>query len=1191
MSDPANTEHDHDSNPGNQYASFPAQPQYFGDFSSMSTLASAAHAQGQQPPSHEVNGHHGGGAFPDLDAHLALYGNLNAHHPNPEYHAYGTSPALNGGSIVPTYSRSHQPFNDWYGQPIGQGLHGFLDSYQNLSEPPPAHAGDLMRNGHPSPSAAALSHLHAVDPAAATDHLTPAPVPAPGPAPSLTPTPTPTHASAPGPAPSRDVGPESVPLAESQTVRQTPQSTTSRASLARSTSSMGAPGTALPAHGRGPGHARTIPDRSATKARDDFRPKISIPTQLAPEEYARQCIYAAVSSRLSPFALHPDEYQLLRDHLNHLQVTGYLNIRNGILRLWMKNPLVNVTREEAAGCTKDYRWFDVAEVAYQWLIRNGYINFGCTEVPGAADLPARSTAAHGSARKTIVVIGAGMAGLGCARQLEALFTQHRPPPNEKGEAMPRIIVLEGRTRVGGRVYSQPLKTPAGEPRAAGVRGTADLGAQIITGFEHGNPLNAIIRGQLALQYRALKDTLTLYDVDGAAVDKPRDQLVERLYNDILERVSSFRNPKAAPPTVEGDRELIELGRDPTGEGGKIISVVEGAAASIPATGAAGASSRSADDHPPLSAAVDKVTGKASVGAGRMPRLPAAESLRRSGWPLHAHVAAHATLDLDSQVRVMSHPTLGGVMDDAVMQYQSLVELTPQDLRLLNWHFANLEYANAANVKDLSLGGWDQDLENEFDGAHAGIVGGYMQVPQAIWQHPTRLDVRTQRIVRHVGYSPDGSAAARVECENGEVFEADAVVVTVPLGVLKAGSVLFDPPLPARKLGPIERLGFGTLNKVVLVFDQAFWHAEGDMFGLLRDSAPVQSLQQSDYVAGRGRFYLFWNCLRTAGRPTLVALMAGDAAHQTETSSDHELVTEARHELGKIFGSAHVPEPSEVIVSRWGRDRFARGSYSYVGPQAHADDYDRMAERIGNLHFAGEATCGTHPATVHGAYLSGLRAASEVAERVLGPIAVPRPLIPPKAQFELGPAVAGRKRKADESARQRLRSLKEGRLAAYEAEVNEAVLAQLGGRPTKPEKSGANPFLLYQKDHWHICKQKCDDARKQATKNAEAKATRNEVRAALGQMWREAPDAEKKPYLDQTASNKQSNSASAADFKEKVEQWDRAADAHRAEYRDAHPSRPSAEEEGLQAEVELETRASTSRGSKRAVAAAAAAVAA
>ena len=555
-------------------------------------------------------------------------------------------------------------------------------------------------------------------------------------------------------------------------------------------------------------HTRAIAQESPVRTRDDFRPKVSIPTHLPPQEYARQCIYAAYSSRLNPFALHPEEYQLLRDHINHLQVTGYLNIRNGILRLWLNNPLVSVTREEAAGCAKDYRWFSVADVAYEWLVRRGYINYGCAEVPGHGDIwPSESN----KKRKTIVIIGAGMAGLGCARQLDGLSSQLARAWAVKGEQLPEIVILEGRGRIGGRVYSHQLKEQATDTLPSPLKCTVDLGAQIVTGFDNGNPLSAIIRGQLALHHHPLTDNSILYDIDGNPVDKARDQLVEKLFNDILERVSSFRNPKATVSTAEGDKELIELGRDASTEGGKTISAIEAAAANLPLNGATSASGQGT--LPQVTAAVDKLTGRAHVNAASIGKLPPTESAKKMGWTLGEEARAAADLDLEAVVENAPHPALGSMMDAAVQQYQKLIGLNPQDMRLLNWHFANLEYANAVNVGDLSLGSWDQDLDNEFEGEHAEIVGGYMQVPRAIWQHPSRLDVRTRKVVRRVTYSPDGQGSASVECEDGQILNADQVIVTAPLGVLKEGSIQFEPPLPEWKTGAIDRLGFGLLNKV------------------------------------------------------------------------------------------------------------------------------------------------------------------------------------------------------------------------------------------------------------------------------------------------------------------------------------------------------------------------------------------
>ena len=158
------------------------------------------------------------------------------------------------------------------------------------------------------------------------------------------------------------------------------------------------------------------------------------------------------------------------------------------------------------------------------------------------------------------------------------------------------------------------------------------------------------------------------------------------------------------------------------------------------------------------------------------------------------------------------------MDGLVQAHQKRHNLTPVDMRLLNWHYANLEYANAANVNSLSLGGWDQDGGNEFDGRHSQIIGGYGQVPRALLDNPTPLDVRLGKPISKIAYAPNdsqgqGTGPSLVQTEDGETFKADLVVVTVPLGVLKYHSIKFEPALPDWKTGAFQRLGFGLLNKV------------------------------------------------------------------------------------------------------------------------------------------------------------------------------------------------------------------------------------------------------------------------------------------------------------------------------------------------------------------------------------------
>jgi lysine-specific histone demethylase 1 len=885
--------------------------------------------------------------------------------------------------------------------------------------------------------------------------------------------------------------------------------------------------------------------------------------------YAQQGINAAHASRLNPYALHRGEQQALQDHLCHLHVTTYLNIRNGILRLWTRNPMVSVTLEEAMGCAKDFRWMGLSAVAYEWLIRNGYINFGCVEIPKVPIPPKRGRRRDGP---VIVVVGAGVSGLGCARQLEGLFQQYRDSTTS-----PRVIVLEGRRRIGGRVYSHPLKSHQSPSLPEGLRPTAEMGAQIIVGFDHGNPLDPIIRSQLALRHHLLRDISTIYDIDGSAVDEMRDAMDERVYNDVLDRSGHYRHEAVINPTAEGDREMINHGRDMTADDAVTVKQYEDARATgtvamlLPAARLRrGIGHKTARMVPPPTAQIPNL--------GPNEELPAAMECQSMGWELRDGVSAQANLNLDPIAKASSIQTLGAVMDEGIKQYERMLPLTPKDMRLLNWHFANLEYANATNLGTLSLSGWDQDMGNEFEGEHGQVIGGYQQLPRGLWCVPTKLDVHPNKVVTKITYDASGMAKnpkTFVHCEDGETIAADHVVYTGSLGTLKGRTVQFEPPLPEWKSKAIDRLGFGVMNKVVLVFDEAFWDVNRDMFGLLRSANDPESMKQEDYATNRGRFYLFWNCVKTSGLPVLIALMAGDAALQAETRPDAEIVSEVTSQLRNIFKTTTVPDPLETIVTRWKSDRFTRGSYSFVAAEALPGDYDLVAKPVGNLHFAGEATCGTHPATVHGAYLSGLRAAAEIIETVQGPIAIPTPLVLPGKNGTIAPTFfspggvgsiastsspgadkpkqspkahgASTKKNPTSQAKQQpaaaaapsstIPDSLHAAYAAYTAALDAHMTSTLGPPPPKPAKIALNPFLTFQRDYWQRARDRCESSKRVILNDPTYRAARDEIRAALGQMWREADDAIKRPYHDRMEVNRQTNNAGLAKWKVAMAEYD------------------------------------------------------
>lgn len=373
-----------------------------------------------------------------------------------------------------------------------------------------------------------------------------------------------------------------------------------------------------------------------------------------------------------------------------------------------------------------------------------------------------------------------------------------------------------------------------------------------------------------------------------------------------------------------------------------------------------------------------------------------------------------------------------------------------------------------------------------------------------------------------------------------------------------------------------------------------------MFGLLNEAERAGSLDPKHYEQRRGRFYLIWNASKTSGRPMLIALMAGHAAYQAEQTDTETLMNEVTERLRQVF-SPSVPKPREVIVTRWKQDPFTKGTYSYVGPRTKPQDYDIMARSVGNLHFAGEATCGTHPATVHGAFLSGLRVAADVMDVMAGPINLPTPLVgsaatkqEPMASYTTPviqaatrptpqkstpravsssnapaeptikaesdtisatsttlPTVAGPPKKSVCSTDPSFWASSGANFSSsldYEAALVGTLLGQIGERPEKPMRPGVNPFLLFTKAKWDECRTHC--AQDPVLANA-----RNAIRTTLGQWWKALSDAEKQPYLDQSQEAQELADAQRKEWDVKVVQWDADAARIRREFAAENPPPP------------------------------------
>ena len=306
-------------------------------------------------------------------------------------------------------------------------------------------------------------------------------------------------------------------------------------------------------------------------------------------------------------------------------------------------------------------------------------------------------------------------------------------------------------------------------------------------------------------------------------------------------------------------------------------------------------------------------------------------------------------EISSQAEQLGHDISVGA---AVKRGLAGEELTDREQRLATWVLATEVTAAGEDLERLSLSG---DGTRGFGGGDLIIPAGYDQLVRAVGKD---VDVRFKHVVKRIAHRGDGVTVAT----DAGTFEAGRAIVTVPLGVLKRGAIAFVPGLDAAKLGAVRKLGMGTLDKVAMVFEETFWPTDRDFLGYA-SKIP-------------GHYPVFLNAARFAKRPALMAFVGGTQARSVEKKTDATIEAEVMTVLRTMFG-AKASAPKKLVVTRWSSDRWSYGSYSHVPVGATSRLYDALAEPMGRLRFAGEATHSDHASTVHGALLSGWREADAV----------------------------------------------------------------------------------------------------------------------------------------------------------------------------------------------------------------------
>jgi len=299
------------------------------------------------------------------------------------------------------------------------------------------------------------------------------------------------------------------------------------------------------------------------------------------------------------------------------------------------------------------------------------------------------------------------------------------------------------------------------------------------------------------------------------------------------------------------------------------------------------------------------------------------------------------------------------MQAAIDAHLARLGLDPRAARharlVLEQYMLEVDYGGPTTRTSLAL--FDED---EFFGDDDHLIaGGYGALIARLVQG---LDIRLNTPVARAGVDANH---AWIVTTGDERIEADRVVMTVPLGVLRAGAITFEPALPAAKLAAIARMEPSSLEKVVLRFERVFW--------------PIGANSAWLHIGReRGEFPLIIDFTADAGAPTLVLLHGGSRVREVlDICDDATLVEDARAVLAAVLGQ-EIPRPIASAVTRWRSDPFSLGSYSFPSLGQSMADFDALAAPVASrLLFAGEATSRTYFGTVHGAVDSARREAARL----------------------------------------------------------------------------------------------------------------------------------------------------------------------------------------------------------------------
>lgn len=291
------------------------------------------------------------------------------------------------------------------------------------------------------------------------------------------------------------------------------------------------------------------------------------------------------------------------------------------------------------------------------------------------------------------------------------------------------------------------------------------------------------------------------------------------------------------------------------------------------------------------------------------------------------------------------------------------ELSAKQQRMFNYAtVSEIEHNIGSPIAELSVAGYMEGDDfrggDLFFSGQTGLMTDYLAAQVQALAGNIRLKVLVQAL-------QPTARGVNIQTNSGTI-QADYVVLTAPLGVLQAKSMVL-PKWSADMQQAMSELRMGSLEKLVLRFPRVFWPTENYI-------SRIPELAQAGQWVDAINLYPFTQ------KPALMLFNGGTEGRRSNNLSDQALVQSAMTALRRIFPKA--PDPLAAQRSRWGQDPLCMGSYSFATGKDPEAAREALQEPIqGRIWLAGEHTSLRAPQSFHGAYLEGQRVAQQLLSSI------------------------------------------------------------------------------------------------------------------------------------------------------------------------------------------------------------------